>query len=436
MESATRTHYLLTTAAALALAMPAALYAGETDSNTSDNQQQTEQRYDHSGPAQQANDQEQSQQNEQQSSNDNGNNRVSGTVLSYREINLDGTKHFRARLQGSNGGTVETVDFGPSRQISDLIDNIEQGDHISVNGQWQNIDGKNVFVASRARLMGQSYAISQSGESSETNSAREQNESEQNSRQANGEQNESQRQTGAEEQGSSRRQADEQEQANGESNRRQSSQPEILLSEGFVFVNEGDLNRHLMLAHEALAAGDAREAAGELRAAASRISLYADSSEANHDARQALQSSRKELDQLADQISSNKSNAREQQLCQAASRAQLALARFYDASTDRELGEHQPVVAGYDLQAAANHARDALLWSDETPPTHAIHSIHQAMRTADDLISGNQRQANGVTQVAQSLDREINQIDEQFGKQEQQAQPASASESASNADTH
>ncbi|HSZ55305.1 MAG TPA: hypothetical protein VK797_06575 [Tepidisphaeraceae bacterium] len=51
-------------------------------------------------------------------------------------------------------------------------------------------------------------------------------------------------------------------------------------------------------------------------------------------------------------------------------------------------------------------------------------SIRQALRTADQLIAGNQNQAGNLQEVAQNLSRQIDQIDQQIGQG--QAQEASA----------
>jgi hypothetical protein len=82
-------------------------------------------------------------------------------VQSYREVNVNGARHFRIRLETQNGNT-QSVGLGPSSQSQRLIDNIEEGEHISVQGQTQSMNGKTVFSAQRAKVNGKTYSIAQS----------------------------------------------------------------------------------------------------------------------------------------------------------------------------------------------------------------------------------------------------------------------------------
>ena len=301
----------------------------------------------------------------------------------YREVNVDGTPHFRVRLQTS-GNSVESVDLGPSNRNEDLINNIEQGDHITVQGQSEKINGKQVFVASRARVEGKAYEIAQANGEQGSNGA-EQNQGQSNGAQANDSQN--------------------------------SNNPStvVLLDERLVFLDEGNLNRHLILAKENLRMGDKQAAAGELRVAAQQLEVYANSSQGRSETTQAVKSAKQELDRLADQISKDQGNIQPEEIAQSAARAQLAIAKFYDDRVQNEKGGSRSLEAGYALQAATTHTREALMWSGENVPADAAHCIHQAMKTADELISGNQQPTHDATQNAQNLERQIDQIDQQVG---------------------
>jgi hypothetical protein len=371
--------YLLASAALLVLALPQALWA----TNPQSGQQNQQQR----------------QQDEQQATSSNAQDEqqtdtLNGQVLTYREVNINGTTHFRARVQ-TGKDSVESVDFGPSDRNQDLINSVEQGDHVRVEGQAQKINGKTVFVASRAQLNGKSYELSEAaGEPTARSSEQENQTGQTNARQHQGNATPGARQPEA----------------------------EILLDQRFVFVNEGNLNRHLVLAKLDSNAGDTQGAAGELRVAADRLSLYANSAQERGEARTALESSRQELEKLAAQINRSGKSQQSTDLDPAAARAQLAMAKFFD----EQLPNHrqQPIEYGYDLRAAATHTRDAVLWSGQTPPSHTMRSIRQAMQTADELIS-TQQQPQNATQVAQDLQRQISQIDREVGETEN-AQPASA----------
>jgi hypothetical protein len=370
------------------MTLPVAAFA---NSNTQNDQQQTSADR-QSGQTNRQN--EQSQENEQTSSQNSQdrNQSQSGTVLIYRDVNSNGEQHFRVRLQ-TGANSVETVDLGPSDQNQDLIDNIEQGDHINVQGQMQKIDGKHVFVADRARVDGKSYAISETnGEQASNNS----------------EQNQSEPNTGTK--------------ANA-SQHSKGPNTLVLLDERFVFLDEGNLNRHLILAKEDLRMGDTQSAAGELRVAAQQLDLYANGSNGRADTGELIKTARQDLDRLADQISKGQGNVQPDEIGQAAARAQLAIAKFYDDRNQNEQGASKSLEAGYALQAAAMHTREALMWSGENVPPDAAHSVRQALRTADQLISGNKQPAHDATQAAQNLGQQIDQISQQIG--ENQAQPAS-----------
>ncbi len=376
-------HKLVVALAALGLiSLPIAVFA---DNNPQNGQHQNSSQQDNRENRQSQDD----QQNTSQDSQDRTAGSKSGSVLVYREVNVDGTQHFRVRLKTS-GGSVETVDLGPSNQNQDLINNIEQGDHITVQGQSQKINGKQVFVANQARVEGKTYEIAQ----------------------ANGENGPEHKQ--------------------GESDSEQANNPQnsnnpgtvVLLDERFVFLDEGNLNRHLILAKENLRMGDTQAAAGELRVAAQQLDLYANATQGRAQTSQSVKSSQQELDRLADQISKDQGKVQPEEIAQAAARAQLAIAKFYDDRIESAKGGNKSLEAGYALQAAATHTREALMWSGENVPADAAHCVHQAMKTADELISGNPQPKHDATQVAQALSRQIDQIDQQLGQSE--AQPAGA----------
>jgi len=364
--SVNRKAFLIASSALMALALPAALRA---DDNAAQPQHQQ-------------------------------NASVAGVVQSYRDVNVDGEQHFRVRVKESNGQT-KSVDLGNCDRCSDLIDNLEQGDQITAYGQAQKIDGKPVFVADRASIDGKSYPIAhadhESGESG--NDQKESNESPASGANA----------------------ANHKQQQN-----MQNTKPAtvLLLDERMVFVGEGDLNRHLILAREDLRLGDSRAAAGELRVAADRIGLYANASQDHGSAGNLLSQSRQQLQRLSDQVAKNSSGLKPRQIEDAAAQSQAALASYYGEQIQGRGTKDHPIETGYDLQAAAIHAREAMVWSDENVSDQAAKSIQSALKTADELLSGNEKAASNAEQVAQSLDRQIDQFDKGLDK------PASAKMSA------
>jgi hypothetical protein len=336
----------------------------------------------------------------QQQSQDQQNANVAGTIQSYRDVNVDGSEHFRVRVKESDGQT-KSVDLGNCDRCSDLIDNLEQGDQFTATGQTQKVDGKQVFIADRASVDGKSYTLSQADKEPGESENQPNHSGESRDNQANA--------------------------SNQQDNKKQESQKPaavLLLDERMVFVGEGDLNRHLILAKEDLTLGDPRTAAGELRVAADRIDLYANASHGNRQAADALNQSRQDLQRLADQIGKNSNGVKPKEIDDAAAQAQAALAKYYDDQIQSREAKDRPIETGYDLQAAAIHAREAMVWSDKNVSDHAAKSIHSAMKTADDLLSGNQKAGGDAQQVAQSLNQKIDQLDKSLDQS--QAKPASA----------
>jgi hypothetical protein len=105
-----RKTFIIASAALMAVAVPGVLLA---DNNPTQSMQQNGQNNQGS-----------------QSDRDQQNEKVSGTVQSYHDVNVDGATHFRVRVKESNGQT-KSVDLGECARCSDLVDNLEQGDQIT-----------------------------------------------------------------------------------------------------------------------------------------------------------------------------------------------------------------------------------------------------------------------------------------------------------------
>ena len=370
----------------------------QDQSQQNDQQSQKEQ-----SESQESSQHQQSQDKNSQAQRDR--NALSGTIQSYREVAVNGTQHFRIRLQTQNGNT-QSVDLGPLSQNQRLVDSLEQGDHISVQGRTESLNGKNVFCAQRVKLNGETYLIAQSkrahsSDDSESASAGEQG----------------------------------QQSGQSQQNAQGQQRPMVYYDQQMIFVTPSDLSRHLIVATEELQMGQNKEAAAELRVAADRIGVYAAAEKMQKNVTQDLARSHKELLSLADKISRGGDQQQEQQeqqeqsqlqqLDQAAIHAQLAMAKYFDNQFRADKGNSHWIEAGYDLQAAATHARQALMWTNENSSTSMVRSIRQALRTADQMISGNgQQESQNASQIAQNLSRQIDQIGQQAD--EGSAQPASA----------
>jgi hypothetical protein len=382
-----RKTFIIASAALMAVAVPGVLLA---DNNPTQSMQQNGQNNQGS-----------------QSDRDQQNEKVSGTVQSYHDVNVDGATHFRVRVKESNGQT-KSVDLGECARCSDLVDNLEQGDQITAYGQSQKIDGKPVVVADRASVDGKSYPIDQAGDASAQKNDQSRNDNDKNPNQGekslNGE-------------------ATASNQGDQKNDKSQRPSTVLLLDERMVFVGEGDLDRHLIMAKQDLRMGDARAASGELRVAADRIELYADGSHGHSDATKLLDQSRQDLTHLADQIGKNTEGVKPREIDDAAAQAQAALAKYYDEQIQNDGAKDRPIETGYNLQAAAVHAREAMVWSNANVSDHAARTVQTAFKAADELLSGDQKAGSDAEKVAENLDHQI----DQFDKEHEQSQANSGS---------
>jgi hypothetical protein len=212
----------------------------------------------------------------------------------------------------------------------------------------------------------------------------------------------------------------------------------VLIEERFVAVTANEPQNHFLRAHEYLTKNDPRGAAGEIRIAAEYMDMQAsrDQGQSKQQLARAADELRKTADQLAprqqgdhhqaeNQTSgqSGQQSARQsaqhaggqspgqsgqassdqpqqqQQLMQAFARADHALAEHFAEQAKSEIGSHKAIMAGHDVQAAADSLNAAFVWSGQQKPEEkAQTAITDARRLAEQLLMAEGQSSSGQAQ--------------------------------------
>jgi hypothetical protein len=159
----------------------------------------------------------------------------------------------------------------------------------------------------------------------------------------------------------------------------------VLMDERFFVLAADEVNQHLLRGMQSLQQKDGRAAAEELRIAARYFELFLRSAGGNELQRE-MEFSRNELVNLSTSVANGRLTA--DRLNEPYGRAHLALARFH-AGRLRELrDDDRHVQAGYELQAAARHLEQSLLWSQQPASRQTRQTIQRAQLAARALING------------------------------------------------
>lgn len=212
-----------------------------------------------------------------------------------------------------------------------------------------------------------------------------------------------------------------------QSSSRQMSQNNLNAPKGWVMVEEetvvltaNEPQNHFMRAERLLSRNDDRAAASEIRIGAAYLDMQASRKAGGAD--QQLKQASNDLRQLAREISSKLPNERSgqssqqneqqssqqqgsqqasrengqqtsngQQLQQRAkecfARATKALAEHFQTLAQQEVKSQEPIMAGHDLNAAAESLSAAYAWSDQQQPQEARTAIQDARRVATQLMA-------------------------------------------------
>lgn len=205
----------------------------------------------------------------------------------------------------------------------------------------------------------------------------------------------------------------------------------VLIEERVVYLLGNQPQQHFLAAAQKLAANDKQGAGAELRIAANYIDMQA--SRAGQEKQHLTKASQK-LNKLAEKAQAGEISSPDE-LNKAFAKANLALARHYQAKAESALEGKNYVMAGYDLDNAANSFRQAMVWSDQQPKQEQV----QAMDTAGQVALSLQSERMSVAREAKSDEAKSDQrggsdqpkadqkrSDDRFGDQAQQASAASS----------
>jgi hypothetical protein len=180
----------------------------------------------------------------------------------------------------------------------------------------------------------------------------------------------------------------------------------VLVDENFVMLTANEPQNHFLQADQDLSQHDTKAAAAEIRLAAEYMQMQASRSQGAD--KQQLDKAANEVRQCASEV--YKANGKQtSDLKQTFGKADLALAQYFQMKSESELSANKTVIAGYDLQGAANSLQAAYAWTGKQLPDKAAAPIAKAQTLAVSLIAPDQERYNsGQAQTASSNMNEDN----------------------------
>ena len=180
----------------------------------------------------------------------------------------------------------------------------------------------------------------------------------------------------------------------------------VLIEERVVFLMGQEPQQHLLSSLEELHQNDTRAAAGEIRQAAAYVEMQA--SRAKGEGRQELNDAAQQLNQLAKQIATNTQKVDAQQVTRTFAQTGHALAKHHQILAKQALEKDRQLAAGYELEAAAQAVKQAVIWSGQQPKDDLVNTLQGAIVTAYELRNEQfpadpqqQQQAQGQRQQQQ-----------------------------------
>lgn len=178
----------------------------------------------------------------------------------------------------------------------------------------------------------------------------------------------------------------------------------VLVDENFVMLTANEPQNHFIQAEQDLMQHDNKGAASEIRLGAAYMTMQASRSQGPE--KQALDQAANDVRQAAHDISQQKGKS-SADLKQTFAKADGDLATYFQKKAETELNEHKSVMAGYDLQGAANSLAAAYVWSGKQVPNQAQKQIDRATNLAANLIGPDEDQyAPGQAKTAGATSNE------------------------------
>jgi hypothetical protein len=156
----------------------------------------------------------------------------------------------------------------------------------------------------------------------------------------------------------------------------------VLVEEDLVMMTVDQPQAHFLAAERDLAQKDPKGAAAELRIAAGYMDMQADRGQG--EAKQKVTEAAENVRKLAGTLGGTTADTKAMKQCLA--EAEMALATHYQGKASDELAHGKPVMAGHDLQAAADAVDGGLAWSGRQPPAAEVKAVADTRELAARLI--------------------------------------------------
>jgi len=214
------------------------------------------------------------------------------------------------------------------------------------------------------------------------------------------------------------------EQGSSQAQRKADQAPEgwVLVEERTVVLTANEPQNHFLRAQQLMSQKDNKAAAGEIRMAAAYLDMQASRGHGQQPDAPLTQSADR-LRQVARQVEQQQPQApSEQQLKQTFAQANAALAQHLQSLAQREIQNGKSVMAGHDLNTAADSLASAFAWDGQQPPLQANSAIQESKQLAVQLLAPEAAQEQ---QASNTADRAQTASAQQQGSQSQSpsAQP-------------
>ncbi|HEV7300650.1 MAG TPA: hypothetical protein VGN72_14895 [Tepidisphaeraceae bacterium] len=208
-------------------------------------------------------------------------------------------------------------------------------------------------------------------------------------------------------------------QASGQSQQSQAPEGFVLVEERVILLTANEPQIHFLQAQQALQQNNPKVAAAETRIAANYLEMQA--SRAGGQAKQSLTSAADDLRNAAGKLEGNQNGqGNSQQLTNNFAQAALALSSHHHSKAAGFLQNDKHVMAGHDLEAAAQALAAAYTFASKQAPQNVVSTVTDAQLVASNLIA-----PSGAT-GAQAGESQPGEAQTASGQQAPTTQPGAA----------
>ena len=157
----------------------------------------------------------------------------------------------------------------------------------------------------------------------------------------------------------------------------------VLVEENLVMMTVDQPQAHFLAADRDMAQKDPKGAAAELRIAAGYMDLQADRGQGEN--KQKVTDAADAVKKLASDLGRT-SGGDSTAMKQCFAKAEMAMATHYQGKASDELKDGKPVMAGHDLQAAADSLDGGSAWSGQQPSADTVKAVADARQLVAQLV--------------------------------------------------